>query len=70
MQANNTRQRQGRDFSILERLRGEPQTKTAAESEREKKSALERLERFKAEAELGRIPTDGNEPPEMEGLTR
>jgi hypothetical protein len=69
MPTNHTRQRQGRDFSILERLHGEPQAKAAAE-EYEKKSALERLEHFKAEAERNRTPADGNEPPEMEGYTR
>jgi hypothetical protein len=69
MQPNYTRQRQGRDFSILGRLRGESQDKAVAK-EHEKKSALERLERFKAEAERNRTPADGNEPPEMEGYTR
>jgi len=70
MQSNYTRQRQGRDFSVLERLHGEPQIKAAEQAERDKKSALERLEYFKAEAERSRTPTDGNEPPEMEGITR
>jgi hypothetical protein len=51
----------------LARLRSEPQTETNAAEEREKKSALERPERFRKEAEQFRVPTDGQEPPEMNG---
>jgi hypothetical protein len=70
MQPNNTRQRQGRDFSIMERLHGEMQAKQVADTERERKSAIERLEHFKAEVERNKTPIDGHEPPEMEGFTR
>jgi hypothetical protein len=65
-----TRQRQGRDFSVLARLRGEPQAEANAAKEREKESALERMERFRKESDRLRTPADGFEPPEMEGMTR
>jgi hypothetical protein len=70
MRPNYTRQRQGRDFSILKRLHREPEPPSNAEIEREKKSTLEALERYKADSEKNRAPTDGAEPPEMEGYTR
>jgi hypothetical protein len=54
----------------LKRLNKEPEPPTGAEIEREKKSTLEALERYKSESERNRAPTDGAEPPEMEGYTR
>ena len=74
MQNNKTRQRQGRDFSIHNYLKnaemsvegnynnidgiinGEPK------SDGEKKSFLERLEMYKAEAARNATPVDGHEP--------
>lgn len=71
---NYTRQRQGRDFSILEQLRKAPKHPDNAETEREKKSMHDRLEQYKTDTENNRdraeTPVDGHEPPEMEGLTR
>jgi hypothetical protein len=54
----------------LKRLHKEPELPSDAEIEREKKSTLEALERYKAESERNRAPADGAEPPEMEGYTR
>ena len=51
-----TRQRQGRDFN--------KHSNGAVKDETEKKSFLDRLEQYKAEAERNKIPVDGHEPPE------
>jgi len=73
-----TRQRQGRDFSILAQLRN---TETSAERNynntgviigntdpkddgEQKKSLLQQLEQCKEEAERNAVPIDGHEPVE------
>ena len=73
-----TRQRQGRDFSVINHLRnaemstegnynnidgiiGNNDPKDDTEG---KKTLLNRLEHYKAEAERNAAPVDGKEPPE------
>ena len=73
-----TRQRQGRDFSILNHLRAAEMSvednynningiigdNDPKDGTEKKKSLLEQLERSKAEAERNNAPVDGHEPPE------
>lgn len=80
MRHNYTRQRQGRDFSILSYLRNAEMSAEAnynningiigdndPKDDTEKhKSLLETLERYKEEAERHGDPVDGHEPPEKE----
>jgi hypothetical protein len=76
---NYTRQRQGRDFSIINHLRSAEMSLeanfnqidglinneiTEQTEERKKKSLLGQMERFKADAERNLAPVDGHEPPE------
>lgn len=68
-----TRQRQGRDFSLIKRLRAaetsaeSTRTESAAkESAEQKQSLLKQLEQCKAEREWA--PVDGNEPAPERGL--
>ena len=73
-----TRQRQGRDFSILNYLRNAEMSAEGnynnndgiignndpKDDTEKKKSLLEQLEQCKMEAERNAIPVDGHEPPE------
>ena len=73
-----TRQRQGRDFSILNYLRDAEMSAEGnynnidgiignndqKDDTEKKKSLLEQLEQCKAEAERNAAPVDGHEPPE------
>jgi len=73
-----TRQRQGRDFSILNHLRSAEMSvegnynnidgiignNDPKDDTEKKKSLLEHLEQCKAEAERSAVPVDGHEPPE------
>jgi len=73
-----TRQRQGRDFSILNHLRNAEMSvegnynnidgiignSDPKDDTEKKKSLLDQLEQCKAEAERNAIPVDGSEPPE------
>ena len=73
-----TRQRQGRDFSILNYLRNAEMSAEGnynnidgiignndpKDDTEKKKSLLEHLEKCKAEAERNAAPIDGHEPPE------
>jgi hypothetical protein len=75
-----TRQRQGRDFSIVNHLRAAEMSiesnynnidgiignNDPKDDSDKKKSLLEQLEICKAEAERNAIPVDGAEPPEKE----
>jgi len=78
MQPEYTRQRQGRDFSILNHLRSAEMSAECNynnidgiignndpkdDATEEKKSLLERLEHYKEETERNATPIDGNEPP-------
>ena len=66
-----TRQRQGRDFSILNYLANAEIGNNDPKDESEKrKSLLDQLERCKAEAERSAIPVDGYDPPEKGGVRR
>jgi hypothetical protein len=76
-----TRQRQGRDFSIVNHLRtaemsvegnynnidGIIGNNDPKDDSERKKSLLEHLEQCKAEAERNAVPMDGHEPPEHRG---
>jgi hypothetical protein len=75
MEHKYTRQRQGRDFSILNYLKNTEMSVegnynnidgiingSAKDDETEKKSLRDRLELHKAEAERNAAPVDGNEP--------
>ena len=78
MQNEYTRQRQGRDFSILNYLRDAEMSAEGnynnidgiignndpKDDTEKKKSLLEHLEQCKAEAERNAAPIDGHEPPE------
>jgi hypothetical protein len=73
-----TRQRQGRDFSILNHLRAAEMSvegnynnidgiignNDPKDDSEKKKSLLEQLEQNKAEAERNVVPIDGHEPQE------
>lgn len=73
-----TRQRQGRDFSLINHLRtvemsvegnynnidGIIGNAPPKDDSEGKKSMLERLEHYKVEAERNAVPVDGNEPAE------
>ena len=73
-----TRQRQGRDFSILNHLRNAEMSVEGncnnidgiignappKDDSAEKKSLLDKLEQYKTEAERNAVPVDGHEPPE------
>jgi len=73
-----TRQRQGRDFSVLNHLANAEMSAEGnynnidgiignndpKDDTEKKKSLLEQLEQCKAEAERNAAPTDGHEPPE------
>ena len=77
MANNYIRQRQGRDFSILNYLRNAEMCAEGnynnidgilgnappKDDSEEKKSFLERLDYFKTEAERNAAPVDGSEPP-------
>jgi hypothetical protein len=77
-----TRQRQGRDFSLINYLRtaemnaegnynnidGIIGNNDPKDETDKKKSLSERLEHFKAEAERNAAPVDGNEPAPERGL--
>jgi hypothetical protein len=65
-----TRQRQGRDFPLVNYLRNAEMGVEGnynnidgiIDDTEQKKTLHERLEHFKAEAERQAVPTDGNEP--------
>lgn len=73
-----TRQRQGRDFSIINHLRtaemsvegnynnidGIIGNAPSKDDSEEKKSLLDKLDYYKIEAERNAAPVDGSEPPE------
>ena len=75
-----TRQRQGRDFSILNYLAGAEMSAEGnynnidgiignndpKDDSEKKKSLLDQLEQCKAEAERNAVPVDGHEPKERE----
>lgn len=74
MSQNYTRQRQGRDFSIHNYLKNAEMSvegnynnidgiiNGTPNDDTEKKTVLERLETYKAEAERNAAPIDGHEP--------
>ena len=78
MQNEYTRQRQGRDFSILNALRSAEMSAECnynsidgiignndpKDDTEKKKSLLEQLEQCKLEAERNAVPVDGHEPQE------
>ena len=73
-----TRQRQGRDFSVINHLASAEMSvegnynnidgiignNDPRDDSDKKKSLLDQLEQYKAEAERNATPTDGHEPPE------
>jgi hypothetical protein len=70
-----TRQRQGRDFIMPEKLLDAPEAdhidnENTQKSAEAKKSLTQRLEHFKEEAERNALPIDGTEPPEKRGLQK
>ena len=78
MRQGYTRQRQGRDFSILNQLRNAESSADGGinnndaiigsddpkDDGEKKKSLLEQLEQCKEEAERNAVPVDGDESPE------
>jgi len=68
-----TRQRQGRDFTLHERLTKAPEetrrdSENARKGEDANKSLLKRLEQLKDEAERNAVPVDGHEPPKRRNM--
>jgi hypothetical protein len=76
MAYNYTRQRQGRDFSIHDRLRKDKNAESAiapadfggSDDGEVKKSLYRRLEHYKEEAERNAVPIDGAEPLPERGI--
>ena len=68
-----TRQRQGRDFTLHERLinaleESRRNEYTARSAEVTRKNLALRLKQYKEEAERNAVPVDGHEPPEKGGM--